>query len=125
MKVLQKRKQTQKENFDHYVIPYKKRLVCNFSNMSLEENQENPGFFEKKIMVKKIEPPTINDPFCFCDSNNTIVEENKQNENKGDEENYIKPYNLSWDVSIRDHIDCLIKPDFLLDKIINNYYEKE
>ena len=116
MKVLNKRKQVEREDYDRIYIPYKKRLVCDFSNMSLEET---PHFFEKTITENYIE--IYHKRALSFDKN---IDEEKSQINEAYKENFSKPYNLSWNDSVRNHIDQIIKPDYLIDKMID-YYEKE
>lgn len=106
MKTLLKRKQSRKNEFEEIICPYKKRIVCEFSN-------KIPRYSEKIIIEKKqksIKASSKNDE-----------ENHKDIEN---EEFLLKPHLISWVDCIRDHMEKLIKPDVLVEKILS-FYEKE
>ena len=108
MKSVFKRKQ-KREQAEDYCIPYKKRLVQEFTNMSLEGS---PYYFEKKIFQ--------NDP---QNPERKIISEDDQNY-KEIKHILIKPHNLTWNDGIQEKLGRIIKPDLIIDKIIN-FYEKE
>ena len=103
MRTVFKRKQI-KENLEDTFRPYKKRLVCEFSNMSLEEP---PRFFEKKII-----------PEIFSrnkDSNEICLEDEMK-------KHFIPK--LTWNEEVKEHVGKIIKSDLIIEKILN-FYEKE
>jgi hypothetical protein len=108
MKSMLKRKQ-KNEQSDDYFIPYKKRLVCEFTNMSLEEPT---SYYEKKIFQK--------DPL---NKERKIISEDDQNY-KEMKQILIKPHTLTWNDVVKEKIGKIIQPEFILDKMIN-FYEKE
>ena len=101
MRPVFKRKQI-KENLEVSLGPYKKRLVCEFSSMSLEEP---PRFFEKKIIPEL----RNNVPKAIC-----AEDEMKKH--------FIPK--LTWNEEVKEHVGKIIKPDHIIEKIMN-FYEKE
>lgn len=94
-----KRKQ-EKDRSVQAVEPYKKRLVCEFSAMGLEEA---PQYREKRVYQGQIkESPIENEPSLAI----------------------IKPWKLSWNGKLDDHISRLIRPDLVLEKVMS-FYDKE
>lgn len=103
MRPVFKRKQI-KENLEDSFYPYKKRLVCEFSNMHLEEP---PRFFEKKII-----------PELF-----SWKKDPKETSPDHEMKKHFIP-KLTWNEEVKEHVGKIIKPDLVIEKIMN-FYEKE